>query len=221
MAMGRTRILFARILRQMRPFSIWPIIPVLFPMSKISSARIIRRWKCSITITMRALLHTRTGTETGRPGRTRNIRSRLKCFILSMIRPQTWDVFHWYLARTRTRITHPKKTIREIALETMPNMKKMVSQCWRCRAVERGLLAYGLCQYQCDGSAYSYLWLYALFCEKKWISSSPPQSIVNWADTPQKRQLMGIHCVAGRRSWDRTDVPYLPEHEAIAMAKSL
>ncbi len=32
---------------------------------------------------------------------------------------------------------------------------------------------------------------------------------------------MGIHCVAGRRSWDRTDVPYLPEHEVIAMAKNL
>ena len=40
-----------------------------------------------------------------------------------------------------------------------------------------------------------------------------------WADTPQKRQLMGIHAVQGRAAWDRRDVAYLPEHQAIADAK--
>lgn len=62
---------------------------------------------------------------------------------------------------------------------------------------------------------------YMPFFIKKWNASTPPDSVVAWADTPQKRQLMGIHCVHGRRGWDRTDVPYLPEHEAIAMAKKL
>ena len=37
--------------------------------------------------------------------------------------------------------------------------------------------------------------------------------------TPYRRQLMGIHAVEGRAAWDRTDVPYLPEHADIAAAK--
>ena len=37
----------------------------------------------------------------------------------------------------------------------------------------------------------------------------------------EDRQLLGIHCVNGRRGWDRTDVEYLPEHKAIADAKKL
>ena len=43
--------------------------------------------------------------------------------------------------------------------------------------------------------------------------------VVDWANTPARRQLMGIHAVDGRAGWDRHDVPYLPEHEAIARAK--
>ena len=31
------------------------------------------------------------------------------------------------------------------------------------------------------------------------------------ANTPARRQFMGIHAVEGRASWDRKDVPYLPE----------
>jgi hypothetical protein len=38
-------------------------------------------------------------------------------------------------------------------------------------------------------------------------------------DSPQRRQLVGIHAVQGRAAWDRQDVPYLPEHRAIAEAK--
>jgi len=114
----------------------------------------------------------------------------------------------------------PKEEYSGDKLETMPNMKKMNLEagdavlwdvvCWHTGCAntstkDRRMVIYG----------------YMPFFVKKWISSTPPSSIVNWADTPQKRQLMGIHCVTGRRSWDRTDVPYLPEHEAIAMAKSL
>ena len=59
---------------------------------------------------------------------------------------------------------------------------------------------------------------YMPFFVKKW-STVPPDALVKWADTPMKRQLMGIHCVHGRRSWDRTDVEYLPDHQVIADAK--
>ena len=40
-----------------------------------------------------------------------------------------------------------------------------------------------------------------------------------WADTPRRRQLMGIHAVHGRASWDRKDVAYLPEHAEMVKAK--
>ena len=60
---------------------------------------------------------------------------------------------------------------------------------------------------------------YQPFWVKKWVSSTPPEAIVNWADTPFKRQLMGIHLVEGRASWDRKDVPYLPEQEEQVKAK--
>ena len=62
---------------------------------------------------------------------------------------------------------------------------------------------------------------YMPFWIRRWNSRRPPQNIIDWADTPQKRQIAGIHCVHGRRSWDRKDVPYLPEHEEIAGAKKL
>lgn len=57
-----------------------------------------------------------------------------------------------------------------------------------------------------------------------WIKSGsesdrPKQKIIDWADTPEKRELVGIHAIHGRRAWDRVDVPYLPEHEKIAMEK--
>ena len=62
---------------------------------------------------------------------------------------------------------------------------------------------------------------YRPFFVKKWNASPPPEPLVEWADTPYKRQLLGIHCVNGRRGWDRTDVEYLPEHREIAEVKKL
>lgn len=53
---------------------------------------------------------------------------------------------------------------------------------------------------------------YMPFFIKKWNASSPPEPMVAWADTPIKRQLLGIHAVHGRSVWDRSDVEYLPEH---------
>jgi hypothetical protein len=43
--------------------------------------------------------------------------------------------------------------------------------------------------------------------------------VLDWADTPERRQLMGIHAVHGRASWDRKDVAYLPEHAELVKAK--
>jgi ectoine hydroxylase-related dioxygenase (phytanoyl-CoA dioxygenase family) len=100
----------------------------------------------------------------------------------------------------------------------MPGMKKMIGPAgsvlvwdvtlWHTGTAntsnrDRRLLIYG----------------YMPFWVKKWESRTPPESIIHWADTPQRRQLIGIHAVHGRASWDRKDVPYLPEHEELARAK--
>lgn len=114
----------------------------------------------------------------------------------------------------------PKDRYNGPTLEDMPGMKKIAPRagsaiiwnvvCWHSGLANRSerdrrLVIYG----------------YMPFWVKKWESAPPDQVPIDWADTPQKRQIVGIHCVHGRRGWDRKDVPYLPEHEAIAMAKSL
>ena len=60
---------------------------------------------------------------------------------------------------------------------------------------------------------------YMPFWVKSWTSKPIPQNIIDWTDTPDLRQFWGIHAVDGRASYDRTDVPYLPEHEEITRAK--
>ena len=60
---------------------------------------------------------------------------------------------------------------------------------------------------------------YTHFWVKQWEDRSPPKEIIAWADTPQKRQLMGIHAVQGRAAGDRHDVACLPEHQTGADAK--
>jgi ectoine hydroxylase len=103
-------------------------------------------------------------------------------------------------------------------LEDMPEMKKLTAPAgtaviwnvalWHTAtantsASDRQMIVYG----------YTHFWV------KQWEDRTPPPEIVDWADTPQKRQLMGIHAVQGRAAWDRRDVAYLPEHQAIADAK--
>lgn len=114
----------------------------------------------------------------------------------------------------------PKDTYTEDNLTDIPGHKKMTMKagdaiiwdvvCWHTGMEntsdrDRRLVIYG----------------YMPFFVKKWNASPPPAPLVEWADTPYKRQLLGIHCVNGRRGWDRTDVEYLPEHRAIADAKKL
>lgn len=103
-------------------------------------------------------------------------------------------------------------------LEEMPGLKKMVGPAgsvllwdvtlWHTGTAntsqrDRRLLIYG----------------YMPFWVKKWESQRPPQTVIDWASTPQRRQLMGIHAVQGRASWDRKDVEYLPEHAELVKAK--
>ena len=112
----------------------------------------------------------------------------------------------------------PREEFTGETLEQMPGLTKIVGKagsaiiwnvlCWHSGLAngsrrDRRILIYG----------------YMPFWIKKWGSAPPPPHIVSWADTPARRQLMGIHAVEGRASWDRKDVPYLPEHAEIAAAK--
>ena len=112
----------------------------------------------------------------------------------------------------------PKQRYVDTTLEEMPDLKKIVGPagsaviwnvlCWHTGLAntstrDRRIVIYG----------------YMPFFIKKWVSHAPPPEIIEWADTPQKRQLMGIHSLNSRRGWDRTDVPYLPGCEEIANAR--
>ncbi len=112
----------------------------------------------------------------------------------------------------------PQDAFRGETLEQMPGLTKIVGKagsaiiwnvlCWHSALAntsqrDRRILIYG----------------YMPFWVKKWGATAPPPHIVAWANTPYRRQLMGIHAVEGRAAWDRTDVPYLPEHADIAAAK--
>jgi ectoine hydroxylase-related dioxygenase (phytanoyl-CoA dioxygenase family) len=103
-------------------------------------------------------------------------------------------------------------------LEDMPGLKKIVGKagsaivwnvlCWHTGLAntsqrDRRIAIYG----------------YMPFWVKKYGSERPHQSIIDWADTPHKRQLMGIHAVEGRAVWDRKDVEYLPEHLELVKSK--
>ena len=103
-------------------------------------------------------------------------------------------------------------------LEDMPGMKKLTAPVgtaviwnvalWHTAtantsASDRQIIVYG----------YTHFWV------KQWEDRTPSPKVVAWADTPKKRQLMGIHAVQGRAAWDRRDVAYLPEHRTIADAK--
>jgi ectoine hydroxylase-related dioxygenase (phytanoyl-CoA dioxygenase family) len=97
-------------------------------------------------------------------------------------------------------------------LTDMPNTTKMVGKagsaviwdvtCWHTGLAnvsekDRRLVIYG----------------YMPFWAKKWEAKEIPQSILTWANTPMRRQIMGIHAVHGRNAWDRTDIDRLPDQD--------
>jgi phytanoyl-CoA hydroxylase len=103
-------------------------------------------------------------------------------------------------------------------LEDMPDLRKITGSAgtaliwnvalWHSATAntsvrDRRMLVYG----------YTHFWV------KHWEDRTPPQQLVQWADTPHRRQLLGIHAVQGRAAWDRHDVDYLPEHRVIAESK--
>ncbi|MEM8769002.1 MAG: phytanoyl-CoA dioxygenase family protein [Pseudomonadota bacterium] len=119
---------------------------------------------------------------------------------------------------TQHRDEFPPQDYLDDTLEDMPGMERMVCPAgsvliwdvtlWHTATANRSerdrrILIYG----------------YQPFFIRNWESRTPPPVVVDWANTPARRQLMGIHAVDGRAGWDRHDVPYLPEHEAIARAK--
>ena len=112
----------------------------------------------------------------------------------------------------------PRDEYMNDTLEQMPGMKKIIGPAgsailwdvtlWHTGTAntstrDRRILIYG----------------YQPFFVKKYGSERPSQVIIDWANTPQRRELMGIHAVHGRASWDRKDVAYLPEHEELVKAK--
>jgi ectoine hydroxylase-related dioxygenase (phytanoyl-CoA dioxygenase family) len=103
-------------------------------------------------------------------------------------------------------------------LEEMPGMKKMIGPAGSVLVWDVTLWHTGTANTS-DRDRRLLIYGYMPFWVKKWESRTPPDSIIRWADTPQRRQLIGIHAVHGRASWDRKDVPYLPEHEELARAK--
>lgn len=106
----------------------------------------------------------------------------------------------------------PREAYTRENLTDMPGLKKMVAPagsaviwnviCWHTGLAnvsqrDRRLVIYG----------------YMPFWVKKWEDRMPPESILDWASTPIRRQMMGIHAVHGRNVWDRQDVPRLPEQD--------
>ena len=143
---------------------------------------------------------------------------KIKVFYFLDDQDETMGCFSLVPGTHKNLADPPKDQYTNKNLETMPGCKKMALNagdavlwnvaCWHTGLAntsthDRRLVVFG----------------YQPFFIKKWGVETPPQTIIDWADTPYKRQLMGIHCVHGRRAWDRSDVPYLPEHEEIAMAK--
>jgi ectoine hydroxylase-related dioxygenase (phytanoyl-CoA dioxygenase family) len=112
----------------------------------------------------------------------------------------------------------PKERFTGDDLEKMPGLKKMIGPAGSVLVWDVTLWHTGTANTS-DHDRRVLIYGYMPFWVKKWESETPADHIVRWADTPRRRQLMGIHAVHGRASWDRQDVPYLPEHEALAKSK--
>ena len=106
----------------------------------------------------------------------------------------------------------PKEQYSRENLTDMPGCTKMIGSagsaviwdvtCWHTGLAnvssrDRRLVIYG----------------YMPFWVKKWEDRGPSEAILDWANTPIRRQMMGIHAVHGRNVWDRTDIPRLPDQD--------
>jgi ectoine hydroxylase-related dioxygenase (phytanoyl-CoA dioxygenase family) len=144
----------------------------------------------------------------------------LKAKVFYFLDDQTEDMGCFSLVPGSHKIDDdpPREEYTGPTLEDMPGFKKIIGPagsaiiwdvtCWHTGTANTGnqdrrIVIYG----------------YQPFWVKKWGSSRPPQNIIDWANTPARRQMMGIHAVHGRASWDRQDVDYLPEHLEIVKGK--
>ncbi|MEZ4728804.1 MAG: phytanoyl-CoA dioxygenase family protein [Caldilineaceae bacterium] len=118
---------------------------------------------------------------------------------------------HWDEDPPREKYVHE-------TLEEMPGLKKMVGPAGSVLIWDVTLWHTGTANTS-DKDRRLLIYGYMPFWVKKWESQHPPQTVVDWADTPRRRQLVGIHAVHGRASWDRKDVDYLPEHAEMVKAK--
>jgi len=112
----------------------------------------------------------------------------------------------------------PKEQYTNDQLEAMPGLKKMVGPAGSVLIWDVTLWHTGTANIS-DKDRRLLIYGYMPFWVKKWESRTPPQTVVDWANTPERRQLMGIHAVHGRASWDRKDIDYLPEHAEMVKAK--
>ena len=102
----------------------------------------------------------------------------------------------------------PREQYRAERLEDMPGLTKMVGQAgdavvWNVLLWHTGLANTSRRDRRMVIYGYMPFWV------KKWLDRTPPQNVIDWADTPLKRQLMGIHAHHGRKVWDRGDVDQL------------
>lgn len=103
-------------------------------------------------------------------------------------------------------------------LEDMPGMMKVTGPAGSCVIWDVTIWHSATANTSCRDRR-MLIYGYHPYFVKNWESTTPPEVVVNWADTPERRQLMGIHAVQGRASWDRQDVPYLPAHKELARTK--
>jgi len=99
------------------------------------------------------------------------------------------------------------------ALETMPGLQKMMGSAGDVLVWDVTLWHTGTANVS-DRDRRLLIYGYMPFWVKKWEDRKPPQTLIDWANTPERRQLVGIHAAQGRAVWDRKDVDYLPEHRA-------
>jgi len=112
----------------------------------------------------------------------------------------------------------PREQYVHETLEEMPGLKKMIGPAGSVLIWDVTLWHTGTANTS-DRDRRLLIYGYMPFWVKKWESQTPPQSVLDWANTPHRRELLGIHAVHGRASWDRKDVEYLPEHAELVKAK--
>jgi ectoine hydroxylase-related dioxygenase (phytanoyl-CoA dioxygenase family) len=167
--------------------------------------------------------HAGTGAHTGwhRDWPTyRHPKYALKAKVFYFLDDQTPDMGCFSLVPGSHRLDPfpPHEYYEGETLEAMPGMQKIVCPAGSALIWDVTLWHTATANVS-DRDRRMLIYAYQPFFVKNWECRRPPENVIAWADTPARRQLMGIHAVDGRAGWDRFDVDYLPEHEMLAKAK--